>query len=237
MFRFKTTVFLFSIALLATSCARLSETAHAQMDEDHTHEALDEGMNEHEHGDVELFEEFLYEARACAKANSSQISQINVGNQKKNEFLDYCGSVTNGSSWCQQLIRPNPSSLSTFRCTYGSTQVHQLIHPDTKTWVHAAQAVRLVERLGGMGIKVCQIYNWWRPEPYNKNVGGAAGRHPYGTSVDVRFCSKSDQEKAHKVLCQWRAKGEMRALGYYSSESLHFGIGDATPNTWGKSCP
>ena len=235
----KTALVMLSLVAFTTSCARVGAAvtdASESQDDHHPDEAL-EGADPHEHGDVEFFEEFVYEVKACAKASSSQLSQVNAGNQKRQAFLDYCGSVTNGSPWCNQLIRPNPSSVSTFRCTYGSSQVHQLIHPDQNTWVHAAQGVRMVERLGGLGIKVCQIYNWWRPEPYNKNVGGAAGRHPYGTSIDVQFCSKTDQEKAHKVLCQWRKQGEMRALGYYSSSSLHFGMGDATPNTWGKSCP
>lgn len=176
------------------------------------------------------------EAFACTRASTQQIAPILEGNKKKDAFLRYCAGATGGSDWCNQLIRPNPSSISSFRCTYGPDQVHQLIHPDENTWVYAAQAVRLVERLEGMGLKVCQIYNWWRPEPYNKNVGGAAGRHPYGTSVDVRFCSMGDMEKAFSTLCQWRKKGELRALGYYGSTALHFGIGDRTPNTWGKAC-
>lgn len=187
--------------------------------------------------DFEFIDELLFEKAACAKATTAQTAQVNLGNTKKGDFLNNCGRVTGGSPWCQQLVRPNPSSKSIFDCTYGPNQVHQLIHPDANTWKHAYQAVNLVERLESLGIKVCQIYNWWRPEPYNKNVGGAAGRHPLGTSVDVRFCSKNDQLKAHAQLCKWRRQGELRALGYYSSSALHFGIGDASANTWGKSCP
>ncbi|MBY0385975.1 hypothetical protein K2X05_12520, partial [bacterium] len=142
-----------------------------------------------------------------------------------------------GSPWCIQLIRPNPSSKSIFACTYGANQIHQLIHPNQDTWKYAYQAVNLIERLEMNGIKIAQIYNWWRPEPYNKNVGGAPGRHPAGTSVDVRFSTKNDQIRAHNLLCKWRKQGELRALGYYSSSALHFGIGDTSANTWGKNCP
>lgn len=174
---------------------------------------------------------------ACKAASASQKSQVNLGNTKKDKFLQACATTTNSSPWCSQLVRPNPDSRGTFSCTYGSSQVHQLIHPDENTWNYAYRAVRLIEDLEGQGVKVCRIYNWWRPEPYNANVGGAAGRHPYGTSVDVQFCTKSDQEKAFRLLCQYRRQGKLRAVGYYSSTSLHFGVGDATANTWGKSCP
>lgn len=174
---------------------------------------------------------------ACRAASSAQKAQVNLGNTKKDRFLQSCATTTNSSPWCAQLVRPNPDSRSTFACTYGSGQVHQLIHPDENTWTYAFRAVRLIEDLEGQGVRVCRIYNWWRPEPYNANVGGAAGRHPFGTSVDVQFCTKSDQEKAFRLLCQYRRQGKLRALGYYSSTSLHFGVGDATANTWGKSCP
>ena len=187
--------------------------------------------------DHELIDELLFEKASCVRATSAQIATVNLGSTKKTNFLNECGRATAGSPWCQQLVRPNPSSISTFYCTYGSQQKHLLIHPDEKTWKYAYQAVNLIERLEANGVRVNEIYNWWRPEPYNKNVGGAAGRHPYGTSVDVRFSSKTDQAKAHSLLCKWRKQGELRALGYYSSSSLHFGVGDFTANTWGKSCP
>jgi hypothetical protein len=174
---------------------------------------------------------------ACKRASATQISEVKRGNSKLNDFLDYCGRNTEGSNWCQQLIRPNPASASTFRCTYGDNLPHTLVHPDQATWKYAAQAVRLVERLEQSGVKVCEIYNWWRPEPYNKNVAGAASRHPAGTSVDVRFCSLPDTERAHKILCAWRKQGALRALGHYGSTGLHLGIGDTIANTWGKSCP
>lgn len=174
---------------------------------------------------------------ACKAAVSSQIQQVNAGNRKRDLFLTRCHAATQGSPWCLQLLRPNPSSRSIFACTYGSEQPHMLIHPNEATWKNAFAAVNLVEELESKGIHIDLIYNWWRPEPYNKNVGGAAGRHPFGTSVDVRFATKSDQEKAHKALCQIRHEGRLRALGYYSSTALHFGVGDSVANTWGKGCP
>lgn len=178
-----------------------------------------------------------FRSLACRVASTSQKAEVERGNRRKAEFLQACATTTANSPWCAQLVRPNPSSLASFRCTYGEGQAHQLIHPDEETWKYAFQAVRLIEDIEARGIRVCQIYNWWRPEPYNANVGGAAGRHPYGTSVDVRFCTKGDQEAAHRLLCQYRRAGRLRALGYYSSTSLHFGVGDNVANTWGKACP
>lgn len=173
---------------------------------------------------------------ACRKASKAQMQQIQLGNSKQQKFMQACWANTNQSRWCEQLVRPNPASRSIFACTYGSSQPHRLIHPDETTWRHAFQAVNFVEALQAEGISVAQIYNWWRPEPYNKNVSGAAGRHPYGTSVDVRFASMNDMERAHRRLCQWRSQGRMRAVGYYGSTGLHFGVGDRLANTWGKGC-
>lgn len=174
---------------------------------------------------------------ACTKASARQISVINQGNAKKENFLQRCARETGGSAWCSQLIRPNPNSISTFRCTYGPSQVHQLIHPNESTWKNAIDAVQLIQELEQKGYRICVIYNWWRPEPYNRNVGGAPGRHPFATSVDVRFCSNADANRAFEELCKYRKQGRIRAIGHYGTNALHFGIGDSTGNTWGRTCP
>lgn len=184
-------------------------------------------------------EQFLESMRpmACRRANSTQLAEVNRGFAKLQKFLAACATATSGSTWCNEIVRPNPASASIFHCTYGSTQPHNLIHPDENTWSNAFKAIRLVQELEVLNLKPCIIYNWWRPEPYNANVGGAPGRHPFGTSIDVRFCSMADMENAHSKLCEWRKQGRLRALGYYGTTALHFGIGDSSGNTWGKSCP
>lgn len=177
------------------------------------------------------------EALGCLTATQKNLLVIDEGNRKLGRFLQGCAVATGNSPWCAQLVRPNPASENAFRCTYGANQAHTLVDPDEKTWPYAWLGAKLVSELQAKGIQVAQIYNWWRPEPYNKNVGGAAGRHPFGTSVDVRMKTMTDMELAHKQLCEWRAKGRIRAVGYYGSTGLHFGIGDKLANTWGKSCP
>ncbi len=179
----------------------------------------------------------LEENKGCIQATADQRSYVDSGTLKLNQFLSLCYQETGSKKWCDQVARPNPDSSRTFDCTYSPSQTHVLIHPNESTWVHAIGAVKLVQALEQKNIKVETIYNWWRPEPYNKNVGGAAGRHPFGTSVDVRFLNKSEQNKAHSALCAFRKQGHLRALGYYSGTGLHFGMGDKTANTWGKACP
>lgn len=175
-------------------------------------------------------------ALGCVKATSTQEKTVNLGLSKKEQFLAKCAAQTNNSSWCAQLVRPNPNSYNTFSCTYGSDQAHILIHPDQSTWGYPIEGVRVIKDLQAKGLKVSQIYNWWRPEPYNKNVGGAAGRHPYGTAIDVRFSSNAMANTAFKELCKMRKAGRIRAIGHYGSASLHIGVGDRLANTWGKSC-
>lgn len=189
---------------------------------------------DHIQNDIGLSEDI--QALGCVKASSSQKKQVNLGLDKKEEFLQKCAKETNGSFWCDQLARPNPRSSNTFKCTYGSSQSAHLIHPDEKTWKYPIEGVKILHDLSAKGIKISQIYNWWRPEPYNKNVGGAAGRHPYGTSIDVRFASNSEADRAFRELCKMRRAKRLRAIGHYGSASLHIGVGDKTANTWGKSC-
>jgi hypothetical protein len=212
------------------------ESLEASHGHDHESDSQDEDSRD-ESRKVWNQNTFTVDAFACTRASARNIATVDEGNAKADRFLKQCAAATKNSRWCSQLTRPNPSSKSTFACTYGDNQKHMLIHPDEKTWPNAFKAVVLVEELGAKGIKVAQIYNWWRPQPYNANVGGAAGRHPFGTSVDVRMATLSDMEKAFKELCKWRKAGRIRAVGYYGSTGLHFGIGDKTANTWGKSCP
>ncbi|WP_295900991.1 hypothetical protein [uncultured Bdellovibrio sp.] len=191
-------------------------------------------LADHIHNDASVDEEI--QSLGCMKASGSQKTQVNLGLSKKDRFLQKCAAETNNSFWCDQVVRPNPRSVSTFRCTYGSSQAHNLVHPDENTWKYPIEAVKILHDLTAKGIKVSQIYNWWRPEPYNKNVGGAAGRHPYGTSIDVRFASNSEADRAFRELCKMRSQKRIRAIGHYGSASLHIGVGDKVANTWGKSC-
>jgi len=200
--------------------------------------ATQEKSEFHYEDDLELlFEQPEVMPFGCQSASKTQIAPVNLGNQKLNKFVQQCALATGNSPWCAQLTRPNPASHATFDCTYGVSQQHNLIHPNEATWKFAFGAVLLIQELEKKGLRVCSIYNWWRPEPYNKNVGGAAGRHPFGTSIDVRFCSNGEANRAFDELCKMRKKGRIRAIGHYGTSALHFGMGDSVANTWGRSCP
>lgn len=245
--KIKTTAFalLLALGLPLTACQKddSNNAEYASSENETVHESpvMDsdsEDIVDHIHDDYQedpgISEEI--QALGCLKPSSSQIRQVDLGLTKKEKFLRKCYSETKNSPWCTQVVRPNPSSINTFRCTYGSGQAHNLIHPDEKTWQYPIAGIRILQDLQKKGIGVKQIYNWWRPEPYNKNVGGAAGRHPYGTSIDVRFTSSSQANVAFKELCKMRKAKRLRAIGHYGSASLHIGVGDRTANTWGKSC-
>ncbi len=192
-----------------------------------------------EHGHLHDDGEFIFGlmgGSGCVKATKEQKAYVDYGNTLYKEFVKSCIKSTGSSNWCEQLTRPNPDSAEIFACTYGEKQIHRFIHPDKSTWKGAFEAVKILESLQAKGIGVRRIYNWWRPEPYNKNVDGAGGRHPFGTSVDVEFESTRDKNLAFSALCRMRSQGRLKAIGYYPSQALHLGISDRIPNTWGKNC-
>lgn len=220
-------IFLLLNSFLLTSCQPESFNLLDLQNENHSNKQED---------DLELDPGQSGTETRCRQADLDQIAFVDIGLSKLDQFLAVCRAQTQMSAWCDQVARPNPASQNVFRCTYSPDQPPFLIHPDELTWNFAIEAVKIVKDLEFKNIRVCMIYNWWRPEPYNQNVGGAAGRHPFGTSVDVRFCSKADQLQAHQELCRMRKEGRLRALGYYSSTALHLGVGDRVANTWGKTC-
>jgi hypothetical protein len=202
------------------------------------HPLIEVGILAEIHNDIEgLFEDMNLMALGCKKASAVELKRVNLGDTKLAKFLSQCLSSTQNSHWCNELTRPNPKSLSTFQCTYGINKPHTLIHPEETTWKSAIGAVKLIKQLEVKGLKVCDIYNWWRPEPYNANVDGAPTRHPFGTSVDVHFCSNEEAIQGFRELCKFRKKGQIRAIGYYGGTGVHFGVGDRVANTWGLTCP
>lgn len=227
------------LALTAVSCAPGGSQSPQEGETDfsltHPDPSSDsEDMIDHIHDEVGSDDDAF--DLGCLRPTRDQENQVNLGLTLKDEFLAQCAAQTGGSAWCAQLVRPNPSSYRTFACTYGSGQSHVLVHPDRATWKYPIEGVKVLKDLEKRGIKISHIYNWWRPEPYNKNVGGAAGRHPYATSIDVRFASNTTAITAFKELCKMRKAGRVRAIGYYGSSSLHIGVGDKVGNTWGRSC-
>ena len=160
------------------------------------------------------------------RANIEQIVDVLKGIALKPEFIEQCEKATDRPDLCKQIIRPNPDSKSIFACTYPPGVASIFIPPEKGVWHFAFQAIRWISEIENLGISFSHIYNWLRPEPYNKNASGHPDRHPFGTAVDIKLRSKGDQHLAFEFFCEkWRS-GQMNAIGFYSSASLHLGIGD-----------
>src|SRR4051794_6875202 len=69
----------------------------------------------------------LTTVQSCKKATFAEMAVINEGNSYYKDFMEGCEAATNGSHWCNEIIRPNPQSAEIFSCTYGPMQAHQLI--------------------------------------------------------------------------------------------------------------
>lgn len=164
------------------------------------------------------------------RASLPEVTEVLKGVALKEEFLSACIERTNRMDFCQQVIRPNPASASIFRCTYPPGVPPVFIPVERGKWIYAFRAIEWMDEMEAQGIALSHIYNWLRPEPYNKNVSGDPNRHPFGTAIDLRLATKGDQQKAFTYLCEkWRAH-QIHAIGYYGSASLHLGMGD--PLEW-----
>ena len=116
-------IFTLVVIYMATGCQRAGKVPKSgdlsvQQKSDHEHDFDDAGLLE------------ITEPLTCLKASNAQVKPVNQGNGKYEAFMQKCGEATNGSPWCEQLTRPNPSSRAVFSCTYGESQTHRLIHPD-----------------------------------------------------------------------------------------------------------
>lgn len=104
--------------------------------------------------------------------------------------------------------------------------------PPQACWPHGlacltiAEAVR--ERIGN---KPLLVANWYRPEPYNRAVGGAAGGdHLTATAIDIQFIGSSAEvrmyrEKVVPYLEGLYRSGDYLSLGLYADHKrIHIGV-------------
>lgn len=150
-------------------------------------------------------------------------------------FISSCTSRGVSRKTCTEMTRPNPLEEARFACTYGKSAPHELVPPKTK-WDQAIKLAKVYESLRAQGVCTDEVYNWWRPEPYNRNVEGAKARHPNATCIDVRFCSVADAKKALRALCKLRSQGKITSVGYYGATGVHIGM-DPQDGSWGGACP
>ncbi len=135
-------------------------------------------------------------------------------------FIQRCTSRGISEKLCREATYPNPDSRSAFNGVYGSNQNFILMPPES-TWDTGIRLLGIAESLSAYG-KVCEIRNWYRPEPYNRKVGGAGGsRHINASAIDIEFCSVAEKNKALKAALAMRQKfAQPAGVGVYGEGSL-----------------
>ena len=172
----------------------------------------------------------------CKKGRRAKFAKGKYETGDVTTFVRTCLEKGVLERFCLNLTHPNqdPESMRAFRCTYPGMP-HVLIPKDESEWTFAFEAALILQTMA-RETKVCidEIYNWYRPEPYNRNVDGRPNRHPKATAIDVKFCTKEDAKKAHRALCELYKKKSIWALGSYpSGNKLHIGVRPELHTTWG----
>lgn len=138
---------------------------------------------------------------------------------RASEFTNFCVKSGVHRTLCDQMTRPNTSSKGTFRRIYGDRPFVLMPGPDA--WGKGVELAKVAQSLSRYG-KICEIRNWYRPEPYNRAVGGARGsQHKSGSAIDIEFCSVAEKRKALIAALKMRNKCSMpKGVGVYGEGSL-----------------
>lgn len=152
------------------------------------------------------------------------LTSVKYGKHSK-AFADYfvakCLKRVSSPKLCKEMVSPNTSSKGSFRAVYGSSTPHILMPKENKFEV-GIRLLEMIERAQKIDskIKVCQIANWYRPEPYNSRVGGAKrSQHINANAIDIKFCSRDARNRAKKVFRQLEKKYKTLGIGTYKSSS------------------
>lgn len=138
-----------------------------------------------------------------------------------NYFLDKCYLRVNEGKFCNEVVSPNKHSKRSFVKVYGSSVPHILMPKEDKfeTGIGLLEMLERAIKIDSK-IKVCQIANWYRPEPYNSRVGGARrSQHIKANAIDIHFCSRDARNRAIKSFLQLEKKYKKLGIGTYSSSS------------------
>ncbi len=140
--------------------------------------------------------------------------------QNQSRFIQQCTSRGISEQFCREATDPNPDSRGAFNRVYGAQQ-NFILMPPQGSWETGIQLLGIAQSLSAYG-KVCEIRNWYRPEPYNGAVGGAGGsRHLNASAIDIEFCSVEEKNKALKAALAMRQRfGKPAGVGVYGEGSL-----------------
>lgn len=139
--------------------------------------------------------------------------------QLQSNFISTCLSRGIREQFCRQITSPNTDSIGTFRQVYGNKPF--VLMPSQDRWETGLHLLTIAESLAEYG-KICEIRNWYRPEPYNRAVSGAKGsQHLSAGAIDIEFCSVAEKNNALKAALAMRQKyGSPPGVGVYGEGSL-----------------
>ncbi len=140
------------------------------------------------------------------------------------EFLDEVGVSPRFSA--HEMVTPNNISVAQ-RCGF------QQLLPKRCRWLSAAVQGLLATELravinngnenGGNGIT---LRNWWRPQCYNKGVGGAGSSdHMQARGFDLDFTTPQQRAQAQNLLCKMYKENPFSLQVGIGCKTLHIGVG------------
>lgn len=140
------------------------------------------------------------------------------------DFLDEAGVSEKFSS--REMVTPNDSNAA-------KTCGHKILLPPQCRWpsgavqAHLARELRAVINNGDAdGPEGITLRNWYRPNCYNKKVGGAgASDHIQARGFDLDFKTPKQRAKAQKYLCDLYKKERLNLQVGVGCLTLHVGMG------------
>jgi hypothetical protein len=139
--------------------------------------------------------------------------------QVQSRFINTCRARGIREQFCRQITSPNTNSAGTFRAVYGSQPF--VLMPPESSWDRGIYLLTVAESLAEFG-EICEIRNWYRPEPYNAAVSGAQGsQHLSAGAIDIEFCTAADKNRALRAALAMRQRFQSPpGVGVYGEGSL-----------------
>lgn len=167
---------------------------------------------------------FAMKAFAIAEVGTSSLATARAvpalhSPQLQSSFINTCTARGIREQFCRQITSPNTNSIGTFRRVYGSQPF--VLMPPQSSWDRGIYLLTVAESLAEFG-EICEIRNWYRPEPYNAAVSGARGsQHLSAGAIDIEFCTVADKNRALRAALAMRQRFQSPpGVGVYGEGSL-----------------
>lgn len=98
--------------------------------------------------------------------------------------------------------------------------------PPYKWWPRGAALAKLADMLRDLVNRPVRMRNWWRPEKYNKLVGGAkSSDHILAEGVDLDYGTREGRRKAEKFLKDFREQNPWLGMSLgLGARTTHVGL-------------